>query len=99
MQRHLGNIHKGLGAVIPFTEYLAGRREGKYLPQKVPQYTRSENPFLDKLAIEVENDFARKVAARINKPDDPFYDLVASMVKTHRWNNFLKELKNYFRIK
>ena len=46
-----------------------GRREGKYQPQKVPQFTRSKGPFLDKIvdkiATEVENQIAKDIAKRI----------------------------------
>jgi len=46
-----------------------GRREGKYQPQKVPQFTRSKAPFLDKIVdnivTEVENQIAKDIAKRI----------------------------------
>jgi hypothetical protein len=71
VQRHIDNynIHNGLGQVVPFVEYSVGRREGKYLPQKVPQFTRSKAPFLDKIVdkitTEVENQIAKAIAKRI----------------------------------
>jgi hypothetical protein len=71
VQRHINNynIHNGLGQVVPFVEYSVGRREGKYQPQKVPQFSRSKAPFfdkiLDKVAIEVENQIAKEIAKRI----------------------------------
>jgi hypothetical protein len=71
VQRHIDNynIHNGLGQVVPFVEYSVGRREGKYQPQKVPQFTRSKAPFLDKIldkiAAEVENQIAKNIAKRI----------------------------------
>jgi hypothetical protein len=54
---------------VPFVEYSVGRREGKYQPQKVPQFTRSKAPFfdkiLDKIAAEVENQIVKDIAKRI----------------------------------
>jgi len=71
IQRHIDNynIHNGLGQVVPFVEYSVGRREGKYQPQKVPQFTRTKAPFLDKIVdkivTEVENQIAKGIAKRI----------------------------------
>lgn len=71
VQRHIDNynIHNGLGQVVPFVEYSVGRREGKYQPQKVPQFTRSKAPFLDKIfdkiEAEVEDLIAKDIAKRI----------------------------------
>jgi hypothetical protein len=71
VQRHIDNynIHNGLGQVVPFVEYSVGRREGKYQPQKVPQFTRSKAPFLDKIfdkiEAEVEDRIAKDIAKRI----------------------------------
>lgn len=55
--------------MVPFVEYTVRRREGKYFPQKVPQFTRSKTPFLDKavdkIAAELENRIVKEVANRI----------------------------------
>jgi hypothetical protein len=54
---------------VPFVEYSVGRREGKYQPQKVPQFTRTKAPFLDNIleniVTEVENQIAKDIAKRI----------------------------------
>jgi hypothetical protein len=73
---------------------LIGRREGKYPPQKAPQFTASQTPFADMIVTEVEKDFAKKVANRINPPEGPAYDNMASMVKTYWFNKFIKETSN-----
>lgn len=71
VQRHIDNynIHNGLGQVVPFVVYSIGIKEGKYRPQKVPQFTRPEDHFfdraLDKIAVEVENQIVREIARRI----------------------------------
>jgi Holliday junction resolvasome RuvABC ATP-dependent DNA helicase subunit len=73
VQRHIDNynLHNGLGQVVPFVEYSVGRREGKYQPQKVPQFTRSKVPLLDKIydkiEAEVENQIVKDIANRIYK--------------------------------
>jgi hypothetical protein len=54
---------------VPFVEYSMGRREGKYQPQKVPQFSRTKPLFLDKIVdkivTEVENQIAKDIAKRI----------------------------------
>jgi hypothetical protein len=67
VQRHINNpnIHNGLGQVVPYLEYLIGRKEGNYRPQEVPQFTRSGAPYLNKIEAEVENQVIREIANRI----------------------------------
>jgi hypothetical protein len=71
VQRHIDNynIHNGLGQAVPYAEYSMGIREGKYGPQKVPQFTRSDSSFFDrgynKIVAEVENQIVREIAKRI----------------------------------
>jgi hypothetical protein len=71
VQRHIDNynIHNGLGQAVPYAEYSRGIREGKYRPQKVPQFTWSESSFFDrgynKIIAEVENQIVREIAKRI----------------------------------
>jgi len=97
VQRHIANVHKGLGAVVPFIEYLTGRKEGKYLPQSVPQFTASQSPFLHKLLIEAENDYIRKVADRVNPPAGPAYDKDASFIRAHKKYKLFKDTLSDFR--
>ena len=63
------NIHGGQGKVLPFTEYVAGRRDGTYHVGQKPQFASSEQPLLirliPKIRLEMENEIAKEVAKRI----------------------------------
>ena len=91
VQRHIDNynIHNGLGQVVPFVEYSVGRREGKYQPQKVPQFTRSKPLFLDKvlhkIEAEVENQIVKDIAKRIYddlSTDQTLFDKLKTVATT-----------------
>ena len=92
VKRHVQNLHLGNGGIIPFVDYVSGRRSGSYPSQR--SYQMSENSkklsvtkkvgsmdfknLFDKVMVEIENDMARKIANAINKPaDDPQYSVVA----------------------
>jgi hypothetical protein len=101
VQRHIDNynIHNGLAQVVPFVEYSVGRREGKYQPQKVPQFTKPKALFLDnildKIAAEVENQIVKDIAKRIyddfSTDQKPFDDL-KTLAKLSIYN------KNFYKI-
>ena len=79
IQRHINNqnIHNGSGQVVSYLEYSMGIEEGKYRPQKIPQFTRSETPYLSKIEAEVENQIVREIAKRIYNqltPNKVFFD-------------------------
>ena len=38
VKRHVANIHNGLSIVVSFIDYIAGRRQGVYLPNPIPSY-------------------------------------------------------------
>ena len=97
VQRHIANIHKGLGVAVPFIEYLTGRKEGKYLSQRTPRFIAPQTPFLQKLLTEAENDYARKVAERVNLPSGPAYDGVASFIRQHKMYKLFKDTLSQFR--
>ena len=88
VRRHIENynIHNGSGQVVTFVEYSVGRSEGKYQPQRVPEFTTSKVPFLDSLLdeimIEVKNEMVKEIAGRIyrNLPTNhPDYDRLTTM--------------------
>jgi len=90
--RHIQNIHKGKGLPIPFVEYLIGRRDGKYLPREVKS-VQSHEPFVNMLLEEIDKDFARKVATRVNKPaNDPGYNEIASLIINYKQYKFHQEI-------
>ena len=70
VQRHIDNynIHNGLGQVVSYLEYSIGIKEGVYLPQDRPEFTRSEMPpYLKMIETEVENQIVREIGQRIYK--------------------------------
>ena len=99
VQRHIDNynIHNGLGQVVPFVEYSVGRREGKYQPQIVPQFTRSKASFLDnisdKIEAEVENQIVKDIATRIYSrlsKDQKAFDNIDRLATTKIFQKFLQ---------
>ena len=38
VERHILNLHDGIGNVVPFVDYLVGRRSGFYLPKFRPTF-------------------------------------------------------------
>ncbi len=86
-------VEFGGGFVIPFIEYLAGRKEGKYFPKSISDSHNSHDHLLKLISSEVEKDFARKVANRVNKPaDHPDYEQVASFVRQYKLHEYLKDM-------
>ena len=93
VQRHVRQLHAGEGFVIPFIEYLAGRKGGKYFPKSISHSPNSHDHILKLISSEVEKDFARKVANKVNKAaDHPDYEQVASIVRQYKLNKYLKEM-------
>lgn len=97
VKRHVENVHLGDSGIIPFVEYVSGRKGRSYLSQEryqMAEKTRKlsarkkagsmhfEN-LIDKVMVEIENDMARKIANAVNRPaDDPQYSLVATHFRT-----------------
>jgi hypothetical protein len=38
VNRHIANIHNGFSFVVSFIDYIAGRRQGVYSPNPIPNY-------------------------------------------------------------
>ena len=38
VKRHIENLHDGNGNIVSFIDYIAGRRNGVYFPNPVPNY-------------------------------------------------------------
>ncbi len=82
-----------MGGIIPFIEYVSGRRVGKYPPQERARFNRSVTPFIDKVMAEIENDLARKIADKVNKPaGDPAYSDFAQFFRTKKFDEMYKNL-------
>lgn len=38
VKRHINNLHDGIGNIVSFIDYIAGRRNGVYFPNHIPNY-------------------------------------------------------------
>ncbi|MFZ0553848.1 MAG: hypothetical protein WAM26_01020 [Nitrososphaeraceae archaeon] len=38
VKRHINNLHDGIGNIVSFIDYIAGRRNGIYFPNHIPSY-------------------------------------------------------------
>lgn len=38
VRRHINNLHDGIGNIVSFIDYVAGRRQGVYFPNPIPSY-------------------------------------------------------------
>jgi len=43
VERHILNLHDGISNVVPFVDYLVGRRSGYYWPNLIPSYQKKED--------------------------------------------------------
>lgn len=79
VQRHIDNIHKGIGVAIPFVEYLVGRRNGWYPPRQTPFSGISiGRSFREKMEEEAEQVCLRRIVESCLPPSgDPLYDQYA----------------------
>ncbi len=90
-----------MGAIIPYIDYVIGRREGKYSPLERPPLVRSEAAFTSKIMAEIENDIARKIANAVNRPmGDPAYSTFAEFFRAKKihemYRDLLKDLQKDF---
>jgi len=111
VKRHVENIHVGDGGIIPFMEYVSGRRGISYPSEDRNQIgenrrklsnTKRVNSmhlenFIDKVMVEIVNDMARKIATAVNRPaDDPIYSTVATYFRTKLLQeNYVELIKEF----
>jgi hypothetical protein len=43
VKRHIENLHDGRGNIVSFIDYIAGRRQGVYFPNPIPNYLMKQN--------------------------------------------------------
>lgn len=92
VKRHIQKLHNGDGLPIPFVEYLIGRRDGNYWPRSTLKPIRPDNRLMNIFLEEIERDFARKVAAKVNKPaGDAGYDEIAFNISKIEQFKLLRE--------
>jgi hypothetical protein len=92
VQRHIHNKHSGRGMVIPFIEYLVGRRIGWYPPQLPPNYGSKEKTLQDRMKKEAENIYVRRVAEQCIPPSgDPGYADSIKMLRLYLANRGFRQ--------
>ena len=47
IKRHINNLHDGIGNIVSFIDYIAGRRQGVYFPNSIPSYLMKQSQTLD----------------------------------------------------
>jgi hypothetical protein len=81
VERHILNLHDGIGNVVPFVDYLAGRQSGFYLPKFRPAFVKKNATktvtVMDTFKDELLKGFASKA---INKA------LSSSQIQNHQFN-------------
>ena len=43
VMRHIENLHNGIGNIVSFIDYIAGRQSGIHFPNPIPNYLIKEN--------------------------------------------------------
>jgi hypothetical protein len=43
VKRHIFKLHNGIANIVSFVDYLAGRRQGIYFPNPIPNYLIKQN--------------------------------------------------------
>src|SRR2546423_8374829 len=82
VERHILNLHDGIGNVVPFADYLVGRKSGFYLPKFRPTFTKNATKtvmVMDTFKDELLKGFASKA---VNKA------LSSSQMQNHQFLNF-----------
>jgi hypothetical protein len=83
VERHILNLHDGISIVVPFVDYLVGRRSGFYLPKFRPIFVKKNATktvtVMDTLKDELLKGFASKA---VNKA------LSSSQMQNHQSLNF-----------
>src|SRR5206468_7756344 len=81
VERHILNLHDGSGNVVPFVDYLIGRKSGFYLPKFRPTFVKKNATkmvtVMDTFKDELLKGFASKV---VNKA------LSSSQMQNHQFN-------------
>jgi hypothetical protein len=81
VERHILNLHDGIGNVVPFVDYLVGRKSGFYLPKFRPNFVRKNATktvtLMDTFKDELLKGFASKA---VNKA------LSSSPIQNHQFN-------------
>jgi len=68
VERHILNLHDGIGNVVPFVDYLVGRKSGIYLPKFRPTFVSKNATKTVTLMDTFKNEFLKTFASNaVNK--------------------------------
>jgi hypothetical protein len=85
VERHILNLHDGISNVVPFVDYLVGRKSGFYLPKFRPTFVRKNATktvtVMDTFKDEFWKSFATKAVNRASSPS-------LSPIQNHQFMNF-----------
>src|SRR6476620_4124145 len=85
VERHILNLHDGISNVVPFVDYLIGRKSGFYLPKFRPTFVRKNATktvtIMDTFKDEFWKSFATKAVNRASPPS-------LLPIQNHQFMNF-----------
>jgi hypothetical protein len=83
VERHILNLHDGIGNVVPFVDYLVGRQSGFYLPKLRPTLVSKNATKTLTVMDTFKNEFLKTFASNaVNKA------LSSSPMQNHQFLNF-----------
>ena len=62
VKRHIANLHSGQGAFVSYMDYVAGRRNGYYIPNAPPNFINKPEPEPSKTYDVFKEEFFREMA-------------------------------------
>jgi hypothetical protein len=81
VERHILNLHNGSGNVVPFVDYLVGRKSGFYLPKFRPTFVSKNATKTVTVMDTFKNEFLKAVAIKaVNKA------LSSSPIQNHQFD-------------
>jgi hypothetical protein len=81
VERHILNLHDGIGNVVPFVDYLLGRQSGFYLPKLRPTFVRKNATKMVTVMDTFKDEFLKGFASKVvNKA------LFSSPIQNHQFN-------------
>jgi hypothetical protein len=81
VERHILNLHDGISNVVPFVDYLVGRRSGFYLPKFRPIFVKKNATKTVTVMDTFKNEFLKTFASKaVNKA------LSSSQMQNHQFD-------------
>jgi hypothetical protein len=83
VERHISNLHNGIGNVVPFVDYLIGRKSGFYLPKFRPTFLKKNAIKTVTVMDTLKGELLKAVASKaVNKA------LSSSTLQNHQFLSF-----------